>query len=100
MRYDLGGFDRENKIRPDLLRPGSDDCFSRHAVKGVVDLHRIEAPGIKAEHFPGRDLLRIESSFPFTVTVPACAGVDFHREGSSLTFDSIGGNPDGLVILL
>jgi hypothetical protein len=49
-----------------------------HVIKGVIDLYSVEALRIEAKHFLGRDLFRIEFSFPFPVSIPDCTDIDFH----------------------
>jgi len=78
MRYDLGHFERENKIAGNLFCPGREHALFGHAIKGIIDLYRAEASRIEAKHFLGRDLFRIEFSFPFLVRIPACTDMDFH----------------------
>ena len=72
MRYDLGRFERENKIVGDLFRPGREDTLFGHVIKGIIDLYRVEMFGIEAKHFLGRDLFRIEFPFPFLIRKSAC----------------------------
>src|SRR5512143_3973710 len=56
----LGRFEREHKITRDLFCPGFKHALFRHMIKGIIDLYRVEAFGIEAKHFLGRDLFRIE----------------------------------------
>jgi hypothetical protein len=78
MRYDLGRFERKNETAGDLFRPGREDALVGHAIKGIIDLYRVEASRIEAKHFLGRNLLRVEFSLPFFIRISTCTDVDFH----------------------
>src|SRR5215470_5501705 len=71
--------ERESKVVRHLLRPLSEHRLRRHAIERIVDLDRVEMPGVEAQHLAGGELLRIERALPFFIRVAARSSQHLHE---------------------
>jgi hypothetical protein len=78
MRDNLRCFEGEDKTIGNLICPPAENSLGWHMIEGIVDFYRVEMCRVEMEHFPGRNLFRIEYSLPFLVAVAACTDIDFH----------------------
>src|SRR5262249_22699275 len=72
-------FERESEIVGHLLRPLREHRLGRHAVKGVVDLHRREVLGVVAQHLDWGKLFELEGPYPLLEGVAAGSREQAHR---------------------
>ena len=72
------GLKHEREVVGDLAHPALEQLPGRHAVERVVDLDRLEALGVEAEHVRFLQVLGVERALPFLVAVSARPHEDLH----------------------
>ena len=75
----LGCLEHEGEALRYGLGPATQHALLRHAVKGVVDLHRAETGGIVLQHAVCGHVLRIEAPLPLLV-LPAARSGEYPHE--------------------
>jgi gamma-glutamyltranspeptidase/glutathione hydrolase len=76
----------EAEVRRHFARPAREHRLRRHAIEGVVDLHRRKALGVVAQHGVPGEFFRVELAQPFLVGKAARSRQQLHR-GDFVPFD-------------
>src|SRR5580704_17790782 len=78
VRDALRGLYGKRKIFRDIGTPTERELGGRHAVEGVVDLHRRKARRVKTKELSRGKVFRIEGPLPLLIRVPTRSDPDVH----------------------